>query len=229
MGSAEGSRKAAARRIGVTVDFYEAMVSAGLKWCTACKQWHEHGAFGRDTTRSDGLSARCLASRVMTDAKPSRHQRRLALSNGLRWCRDCACWLPAETVRQGRCRKHINEKARELYARNAAAVCLRKRARKRGLAPVPLWWREEAFKSFGGLCAYGCDREAVALDHITPVRLGGLSEPSNLAPVCVTCNSKKGARDPLPWVERGIAAFPDQWTDLFALALEVGRSTDWVA
>lgn len=40
------------------------------KWCTACKAIHNRSAFGRDPTRSDGLAARCLASRRVVSRKP---------------------------------------------------------------------------------------------------------------------------------------------------------------
>lgn len=33
------------------------------KWCTACKARHPRSEFGRDSSRGDGLAARCLASR----------------------------------------------------------------------------------------------------------------------------------------------------------------------
>jgi hypothetical protein len=41
-----------------------------MKWCTACKERHPKNAFGRDQSRSDGLAARCLASRHVKIKKP---------------------------------------------------------------------------------------------------------------------------------------------------------------
>ncbi|WP_406263515.1 hypothetical protein [Streptomyces chartreusis] len=63
MGSAAGALKAAATRIGITVDEYQAHIAAGRKWCTGCKTWHPITAFRRDPSRTDGLSARCQESR----------------------------------------------------------------------------------------------------------------------------------------------------------------------
>lgn len=40
------------------------------KWCTRCKTRHPVGAFGKDRTRGDGLSASCLASRRVKERKP---------------------------------------------------------------------------------------------------------------------------------------------------------------
>jgi hypothetical protein len=52
------------------------------------------------------------------------------------------------------------------------------------------------------------------------VARGGVSDPGNLAPACKSCNSRKYSNDPAPWVARGCAAFPREWTDLVALAVE---------
>lgn len=223
----EGARRIAAARIGIPFETYEAMLAAGMKWCTTCKKWHKRREFGADSSRTDGLSTRCLASQIVAADRPGTRERRIALTKGLSWCGTCLAWLPHDEVRQGKCREHRNEAAREWYAANAAEVCARKSARRRGLEPIPTWWRDDAFARFDGLCAYGCGRLAEALDHVTPVALGGISEPANLVPVCVICNSQKRHHDPAPWVARGFKTFPDQWFDLYALAAEVGRSTDW--
>lgn len=72
--------------------------------------------------------------------------------------------------------------------------------------------------AFGGLCAYGCGRESTATDHIWPVDRGGKSRPGNLVPACKPCNSSKKAAHPAIWIERGYAAFPELWDNLFGLA-----------
>lgn len=73
MGSALGALKAAATRIGVTVDEYRAHIASGRKWCTGCKNWHPVTAFLRDPGRTDGLAARCQEYRnrkARQDYKP---------------------------------------------------------------------------------------------------------------------------------------------------------------
>lgn len=62
-GTRDGAIRAHAARLGITPEEYERRTRAGLKWCTACKLWHPRAAFGRDTTRPDGLHAACKASR----------------------------------------------------------------------------------------------------------------------------------------------------------------------
>jgi hypothetical protein len=62
-GTVEGVRKTAAKRIGVTLDEYERRLSAGERWCFACKSWHLRSAFHVDRSRSDGLARACRESR----------------------------------------------------------------------------------------------------------------------------------------------------------------------
>jgi 5-methylcytosine-specific restriction endonuclease McrA len=100
-------------------------------------------------------------------------------------------------------------------------------ARKRGLNPIPPWWSADRLADFAGNCAYGCGRPATGHDHIWPVVRGGRSVPSNVVPACQPCNSSKKDGDPTPWVERGFLAFPTQWTDVLALAIEHGTD-EWL-
>jgi len=58
------------------------------------------------------------------------------------------------------------------------------------------------FETTGGLCAYGCGQIATTLDHVIPVKSGGLSVPGNVVPACKSCNSAKRDRDPWPWIDR---------------------------
>lgn len=59
MGSAEGAQKAAATRIGVSIDEYRSNIAAGLKHCRACRKWKPIMEFCADRSRGDGKSAAC--------------------------------------------------------------------------------------------------------------------------------------------------------------------------
>lgn len=171
----------------------------------------------------NGRLRRRVYHRKRTDA-PGQKERRDRLALGQRWCRGCASWLPAADVRSGVCRPCANTEYRNSYARDGANIRAQKYARKRGLAPVPPWWRSCALRS---RCSYGCGRPATTLDHIWPVVRGGQSRPGNLAPACGRCNSSKKDSHPAPWVERGMNALPDFWFDLAALAIEHGTD-EWM-
>jgi hypothetical protein len=83
MGSAVGALKVAAHRTGFSVEQYQANVAAGLKWCMRCKAWHLRTEFGRDRSRTDGLSSKCIKSRS-EDAR-SRYVRRPGPKPGRRY------------------------------------------------------------------------------------------------------------------------------------------------
>lgn len=59
----EGALKIAAARVGLSLDGYLARVSAGMKRCTACKQWLGRDEFASDSSRHDQLTASCLPCR----------------------------------------------------------------------------------------------------------------------------------------------------------------------
>lgn len=165
----------------------------------------------------DGRRVR-LYQRKVTD-RPGARERRERAADGQAWCRGHRDWLSSETVRSGVCRPCANAEYRAAYAKDGASIRAQKIARKRRLAVIPAWWREESLE---GPCAYGCGRQATTLDHIWPVALGGESRPGNLVPACGPCNSSKKDTHPAPWVERGLAAFPGLWVNILGLAFEHG-------
>lgn len=221
-------RASAASRIGITLTEYDAKTTAGLKWCTGCKDWHSRRAFAKDRSRGDGLKATCSAYAVRKMPGPTIPERKRRAVLGEAWCSDCKSWLAIGEVRSGICKAHIAARARVAY-RGQAGDQIRARvyARKRGLDPIPPWWRTEQFDDFSGLCAYACGRAATSVDHVWPVVRGGRSTPGNLAPACISCNSSKRDGDPAPWIERGIAAHPNAWERLIALALE-HNTDEWL-
>jgi 5-methylcytosine-specific restriction endonuclease McrA len=231
VGSAEGALKAAATRTGLGVNEYIDRLNAGFLYCWRCQDWHVADEFGKDSSRVSGRAASCRKSiaavrKRKNPERPGKLERRARRIAGQAWCRGCEVWLPLDQVRQGVCRSHAAEQYRANYAANPGPIRSRVSARKRGLEPVPEWWREEQFEEFGGLCAYGCGRPAETLDHVWPVALRGKSEPSNLVPACKTCNSSKSNRGPSPWLKRFAMAFPDQFEAFVALTFEHNSSLD---
>lgn len=226
MGSADGGRKAAAARHGMTLGQYLDRIASGEKWCGACKEWHPQDSFGNDGSRADGLSTVCLSSRVVADGRPGARERRIMAARGLAWCRGCLAWLPKAEISQGACRTHLNKEARGHYAKNPGPTRARKLARARGLDVIPSWWREQCFEDFGGACAYGCGGLASTIDHVWPVALGGQSRPDNLVPACHSCNSRKKASDPRLWIRRFAMAFPNQFIDFSDLNIHHGGVFD---
>jgi hypothetical protein len=53
----------------------------------------------------------------------------------------------------------------------------------------------------GSICNYCGSNEKLALDHIFPQKLGGKDDAENLVFACRTCNSSKGKKDLMEWME----------------------------
>lgn len=53
----------------------------------------------------------------------------------------------------------------------------------------------------GQICNYCGSNEKLALDHIFPQKYGGLDNAENLIFACRTCNSSKGKKDLMEWME----------------------------
>ena len=204
MGSYIGSLKVAAKRVGMSLVDYTAKVESGLKRCHKCEQWRAVRFFGKDRTRFDGVSAVCLDCRCnRTQNGPARPARKFNRNLGIAWCRGCRKWLPATMVRGGSCRPCTNTTDRTRYARDLDYRAERKqhaKARKRGVAPIPVSAQQDLMERFDGRCAY-CPAIATSWDHIHPVSKAGRTSQGNIVPCCMSCNSSKRNMDPDEWID----------------------------
>jgi hypothetical protein len=135
---------------------------------------------------------------------PGAQLRRKMASEGLSWCRGCLDWVGSADVRRGACRSHRAAEARRRYAFDPAHRNARREhsyMRKFGVPPVPHDGKEALTSLFGGECAY-CDAEAETWDHVFPVSKGGRTEPANVLPSCVVCNSSKKDNELFDWLEK---------------------------
>lgn len=51
------------KRQGITYEDYIHQKKLGLKWCCFCKRWLKTSKFGKDSSKTDGLSSGCLECR----------------------------------------------------------------------------------------------------------------------------------------------------------------------
>ncbi len=221
MGSKIGSMKVAAKRIGIPYEKYIQLLDSGYKWCTKCHSWKPLKEFGCDSTRNDGLSAKCFSCCSTTKSGPTKRERKIKLESNLSWCRGCQKWLPSEQIKGGQCKLHRAEYARLKYHNDYKFQLERKQhslARKRNLFPIPVFIQEELLEEFDGRCAY-CYNEASTWDHIIPVSKGGNSTPGNIVPCCLACNSSKNNKDLYEWIEeKDITTLHPKIMDVLALA-----------
>lgn len=59
---------------------------------------------------------------------------------------------------------------------------------------IPDRVRQMVYRRDGHRCVTCGSGDRLSLDHIHPWSLGGSDDPSNLQTMCVSCNSRKGAR-----------------------------------
>ncbi len=164
----------------------------------------------------DGRRVRTY-TRVGEVNSPGTQERRQKLLLGLRWCRGCQDWLIAASVtRQGQCRPCTNASYRQNYAADGSAIRARVYARKRGLVPMPQPAVESLTEDFGGICAY-CPEVATTWDHLHPVARGGATNPGNMVPACISCNSSKGTSEVMAWMEKTGRAPSMDLIDVLAL------------
>lgn len=194
-GNRHGVEKAWAKRLGLTLQEYQARQAAGLKRCRRCRFWKQVAAFCLDATRSSGRGSCCNECR----RQPAR-QAKLPLASPsdiqrLRYASD-------EDYRY-KCRQRVY-------------------ARKRGVAPVPVEGRDNYLDWTGGVCLY-CDNEATTWDHIVPVSSGGRTEPGNIAPACRSCNSRKHSMNVFDFVERYQLPLTTRLESFLSLALMGGQ------
>ena len=103
------------------------------------------------------------------------------------------------------------EKCRE-YGRTRFA---RKRAANRGaLVPLDRQHLLNRFALFGNRCAYCGSGDRLTVDHVIPLKAGGLDEASNIAPACVRCNCSKNAAPVETWYRRQEFFTEARWAQL---------------
>ena len=177
--------------------------NTGIEWTDAT--WTDDRGRARSYHRADRT-------------RPGQQLRRKMAALGMSWCRRCENWLPSSDVRQGACRPHIAEQYREQYAARPDAIRARVQARKRGVAPLVTLARDYLLDQFGGQCAY-CSAAASTWDHIVPVSKGGRTEPGNIVPACVSCNSSKKDVDVFEWLLRTARTPTTELYDVLALGV----------
>lgn len=94
------------------------------------------------------------------------------------------------------------EKHRDWCRRNRDKVTARNQRRRSMKKNAPGSFTAEEWASIKASHGYKCAAckapetlfEVLTVDHIVPLVAGGTNDPSNIQPLCLRCNSSKGAR-----------------------------------
>ena len=177
--------------------------SACVKEYAAARYWADPDEFRRLAREWIAAHAeeRAVAQKAKRDANPEPYRRRsLAYyyanreqqrANSKRWCvehRD----ERREYVRQ---RYPIAKAKNPERFRNAGR---RRRAAQRNASGVLTIEKVRQRMALYGNRCYLCGQGATAMDHVKPLSRGGSNWPSNLRPVCKSCNSRKHNTWPFP-------------------------------
>ena len=91
MGTKIGAQKTAAKKIGVSLDYYLQAIRV-MKWCTAHKRFCMRNRFDRQTDRPDGLSTSCREGHQLLNSTKYRDRR-------IAWKR---AWYARKKIQSGR-------------------------------------------------------------------------------------------------------------------------------
>jgi len=168
----------------------------------------------------DREGRRIRSNRRKKASQPGTQLRRQMFLQGVKWCRVCNNWCSLDKMTtKGLCKSHANEQYRLHYANGGkVAIAQRAHARKRGVAPLPKIAQEILMEQFEGKCAY-CEKEiATTWEHIIPISKGGQTEPGNIVPACVHCNSSKKNFELAEWLRKKQMSLHLNLFDVLALA-----------
>ncbi len=162
----------------------------GAKVCSKCRVLKPFTEYHKDPRREDGCYSACKPchSNVQRGGKP----------------RTSRLW-PKGTTSYERVKQWRKDHAAEARKRNGVyKSLLRGHARE-------AWFM--TLGAYGGSCLCCGSKEQVIPDHVQPVALGGGNAPSNLQPLCRSCNALRTGE------ARMVDYRPKGWQQLIEAAL----------
>lgn len=151
------------------------------KYCQYREHWEPISNFGKNKTRWDGLRGWCKS------CEQEKNQYYYDKNDGAKRQRE---YLKTESGRKSK-----SSTMRKVWAK-----------RRGNYVKFDLCDEEKIYNLCNQSCAYcktpiGFDE--LEFDHFVPVKLGGMTEPSNMLPSCSTCNRGRGGKfdkEPHAWL-----------------------------
>lgn len=170
------------------------------KTCNKCGIDKPLEDFPKDKRNRDGRNGQCNRCRneKIKQWQGRNRDRTRAASN--RWKERNPDWVKnysAQYYADNKEEMRAKFKAYMTPERNSYYMRLR-RDRKRGAEGICTFTQLQArIDYYAGLC-WICGDPMQAIDHVKPLAKGGTEWPSNLRPICTSCNSKKRDLWPYP-------------------------------
>lgn len=151
-----------------------------MKTCSTCGELKELQEFYKSKTNKDGLSGYCIACDKIKKANHYQRTREVTLARHKRWAEA----NPEKVKQYKRKWKNINRERVLQYKRN------RRKLEIIDHFTIEEWQR--LLDRYDHRCLCCGSEDLITADHIIPLSKGGSNHISNIQPLCVTCNSKKG-------------------------------------
>lgn len=188
-------------------------IPAGKSRCAKCEAVLPLDQFGASHTRPRGVKSWCrLCERELITTKWKRgrddYQRRWRAENRDKTREYARRYDSANVVKKTASRARMAAARPEVYAAIARASDANRRARERNAPGYSSTEQIRARWAYYADKCWICRAPATETDHVKPLAKGGAHWPSNLRPICRTCNSMKRAKWPfdVEEVRRGRAA-----------------------
>ncbi len=124
-------------------------------------------------------------------------------ANKLQACEISRRWRMANPEKRLQLHRDWVDKNRVRASEHWRRRTVRERTSRQGaLNPITVEQRINRFRLFSDSCAYCLSLGHLGVDHVLPLRHGGLDEAGNIVPACYRCNSSKGARPVEEWYRR---------------------------
>lgn len=206
------------------------MAKDGMKTCSRCNVTKPVSEFRRHRGRPDGYDYICKQCKSEVDKRYYKRNREKIITR----VKDNYWQNPEESRKKRRLwtqrnREHVRQWWKQWYSTHS--VHRRQKIRIRYMAVGSSTITDEQtwkmiLETFSYRCAY-CGKEGIPLtiDHWIPVTKGGTNDPWNLVPSCKSCNSSKGNRTPLEWLDilklRGVG--DEQISELLSRLRSIGQ------
>ena len=190
------------------------------KTCKRCGVSKDSTEFYAEPRVADGLTAICRKCNGVLSKQWAKNNRAQYNKTQQRWRER----HPETALEKGRAwrannRKRSNEFSRKWARANPERIRARQlRWAKENQARIALYAQERRAREAGasgsttpaqlqaridyyGNACWVCQAPYEAIDHVFSLKQGGTNWPANLRPICKACNSAKGSKHPLTFLE----------------------------